>query len=151
MVQRTAYEQRSALDALETFLTNRGWTNITYTDGFQPELAVTNPQVVVTLPPRSIKELQLGRGDDKLFRQSLLITAYMENERRAEGIVDDIMDFMDLECIIINDHNDNYLGFMQCPDSELIQGQVFQPSMSAPKLSRWRGSVTGPFESFYPG
>ena len=148
---RVRYEQRSTLLAVEDYLTATGWFNITYTDGYQPETVINPPHVTVTFPPSNIKELQLGRGTDRLYKRTILISAYMETEPRAQAIMDDIMDFMDLTCIEIKDPSDNFQGTLICPDSESITGQVFSPAYSDPKLLRWRASVTAPFEAFYPG
>lgn len=147
---RTRYEQRSALLALEAYLTTAGWSGITYRDGYQPDNTITNPQVVVTIPPKTIKELQLGRGGDKLFAVRILVNAYMENEPRAQAIIDDIMDFMDTECIDIIDPDNDTLGYLQVPNSENILGEVLPPIMNVPKLLRWRATVRGDYEAFYP-
>jgi len=147
---RVRYEQRSTLLALETYLTTKGWTGITYTDGYQGDKTITNPHVAVTFPPSSIKELELGRVGGKLFNRRILIDAYMENEPRAQTIIDDIMDFMDEACIEIVDPSGNTLGTLICSNSEAIRAEVFPPIMGNPKLARWRGAAQGPFDAFYP-
>lgn len=150
-MSRVSYEQRSTLLALQTYLDGKGWQGITYTDGFQSDNTITNPQVTVTFPPSSIKELQLGRGTDKLFNRRVLVNAYMESHPRAQAIVDDIMDFMDETCVEIVAPNGDSLGTLICSDSEAIRGEVFAPIMGQPKLMRWRGAAQGPFDAFYPG
>lgn len=147
---RVRYEQRSTLLALEAYLITAGWTGITYTDGYQPDKQITNPQVSVIFPPSTVKELQLGRGGDRLFTRRIAVNAYMENEPRAQTIIDDIMDFMDLTCINIVDPSGTQLGTLICPNSETIRGEVFPPIMNVPKLMRYRAAVQGEFEAFYP-
>lgn len=149
---KTRYEQRSTLDALEEFLDDRNYTGVTYTDGYQPEGAITPPQVTVTFPPSSPKTLQLGRvqGQESLYQRTIVVNAYMENEGRASSIIDDIMDFLEFTCIEIKDHQGNFLGNLICSDTEGILGQVFPPIMANPQSQRWRAAVSAPFEAFYP-
>lgn len=146
---RVRFEQRSVLAALEAYLTTASWSGITYSDGFQPDQVITNPMIAVTFPPSEIRELQLGRTADRLFSRRILVNAYMESEPRAQTIVDDIMDFMDLVCVNITDENEVFKGTLIC-GSETIRGQVLQPVLSAPKSMRWRGVVSGQYEAFYP-
>lgn len=147
---RVRYEQRSFLLALEVYLGTKGWTGITYTDGFQGDNTITNPQITVTFPPSGIKELELGRVGGKLFARRILVNAYMENEPRAQTIVDDIMDFMDEACVDIIDPAGDNKGTLICSDSEKIRAEVFPPIMGTPKLLRWRAAAQGPFDAFYP-
>lgn len=147
---RTRYEQRSTLLALESYLSTKGWTGITYTDGYQSDETITNPQVSVTIPPRNITELQLGNNGDKTFNVVITVNAYMESEPRAQTIVDDIMDFMDETCVSITQPDGSNVGTLIVPNSETIRGQVFPPIMGTPKFLRWRGAAQGTFEAFYP-
>lgn len=149
---RSKHEQRSILNELNTFLTARGWTGITYSDGYQPEAPIVPPQVTVTFPPSSPVELQLGRvrGEQSLYQRSVLINAYMETEGRASDMVDDIMDFLEFECVEIKDNLNTSLGTVQCNLVAGIVGQVFPPIMGDPKNIRWRGAVTAPMQSYYP-
>jgi hypothetical protein len=149
---RTRYEQRSILDALETYLSAAGFSDITYTDGYQPETPITPPQVTVTLPPSSPVELQLGRvrGQESLYARSVVVNAYMETEGRASAVIDAVMDFFEFECVVIKDHLDAELGTIQCNRVRNIVGEVFPPMMMNPQNLRWRGAVTAPMESYYP-
>lgn len=151
-VQKTRFEQRSVLNALNTYLTGLGYAGITYTDGYQPEGTIIPPHVTVTLPPSGPRSLQLGRiqGADSFYRRTIVINAYMENEGRASSIVDDIMDFMEFTCVEIKDNNNTSLGTTQCASTDGIVGQVFPPIMGDTKNLRWRGAVTAPFDSYYP-
>ena len=148
---RVPYEQRSVLLALQSYLGTKGWNNVTYTDGYQGESTITNPQVTVTFPPSTITELQLGRGSDKLYNRRVLVNAYMESEKRAQAIADDIMDFMDETCVDIVDPDGDTLGYLLCSNSENIRAETFPPILNNPKLIRYRAAVQGPFDAFYPG
>lgn len=153
MSTRSQYELRSILLALQTFLIAEGWTGaneIVYKDGYQSDETISNPQITLTYPPSSMKELQIGRNGDKLFARRILVNAYMEDEKRASKIADDIMDFLDEACVTIVDPAAQTLGTVQCPDSEQLRAEVFPPIMSNPKLLRWRAAVQGPMEAFYP-
>lgn len=148
----SAFEQRSILEELQTFLTSKGYTGITYSDGYQPEAPITPPQITVTFPPSSPVELQLGRvrGQESLYRRSVVVNAYMQTEHQATDMIDQIMDFLEFECVEIKDPLDNPLGTVQCNQVQAIVGQVFPPIMGDPRNVRWRGSVTAPMESYYP-
>lgn len=150
---RVPYEQRSVLLALETYLTTKGWNNITYSDSYQSDETITNPQVTVTFPPSSMVELQLGKVEngDKLFSRRILVNAYMESERRAQNMADDIMDFMDETCVDIVDPSGTTLGYIICSNTEAIRAETFAPILNQPKLLRYRAAVQGPFDAFYPG
>lgn len=151
-MSRITYEQRSTLNAIQAYLISKGYTGITYTDGYQPEGTINPPHITVTFPPSGPKTLQMGRisGQDSLYQRTIVVNAYMEDERRAQAIVDDIMDFLELTCIDIKDHLNVSLGYLLCSDEEAILGQVFPPIMANPLTQRWRASVTAPFEAFYP-
>ena len=152
MAARTRYEQRSTLNAIETYLTSKGYTGLRFSDGYQAEGTIVAPQVTVTLPPSSPRSLQMGRvaGQDSLYARTIVVNAYMENDGRSQTIMDDIMDFLELICINIEDHQNVYLGYLLCSDVDSILGQIFPPIMSAPQSQRWRAAVTAPFEAFYP-
>jgi hypothetical protein len=150
---KVRYEQRSTLDALKTYLIAAGWNDIKYTDGYQPEDTIENPQVVVTFPPSRIRTLQMGRisGKDRMYKRRVQVDVYMESEVRVQGILDDIMDFMDETCIFIKNENGVEMGTLICYDSESIYADTIPPFMTNPQLLRYRGVVRGEFESFYPG
>lgn len=153
MSTRVRYEQRSTLLALQAYLTAAGWTGITYSDGYQSDETIVNPQVTVTFPPSSIKVLQLGRvsGKDKTYTRRVQVDAYMESEPRAQSILDDIMDFMDETPISIKNEANVLLGSLVCYNSESILADTIPPFMETPKLLRYRGVVRGDYEAFYPG
>ena len=148
---RQRYEKRSFGNALVTYLEALGW-NTTYSEGFQPDSPITPPQIAVTMPPSTRKELQLGKiaGKDSLFRRIIQVDAYMENENRADAIIDDIMDFIDITPVDIIDQNTNLLGTLICQDSETIFGEALPPITTDPKIGRWRGVVRAQMDAFYP-
>lgn len=151
MTVRRRYEKRSFGNELITYLQAAGWTNIQYSEGYQSDSAVAPPQIAVTFPPSSRKELQLGRvpGSESLFRRIIQVDAYMEDENRAEAIIDDIMDFIDLTPVSIVDPSSNFLGTLICQESETIFGETLPPLTSDPKIGRWRGVVRAQVEAFY--
>ena len=148
---RQRFEKRSFGTELTTYLQSAGW-NVTYSEGFRSDRAIQPPQIAVTMPPSSRKELQLGRipGTDSLFRRIIQVDAYMEDETRAEAIIDDIMDFIDLTPVSIVDQNSNSLGTLICQNSETIFGEILPPITTDPKIGKWRGVVRAQMDAFYP-
>lgn len=151
MAARQRYEKRSFGTGLITYLQTAGW-NVTYSEGYQSDEAITPPQIAITFPPSTRKELQLGRipGKDSLFRRIVQVDAYMENERRAEGIIDDIMDYIDIVPVTIVDQSTSFLGTLICMDTETIFGEVLPPLTTDPKIGRWRAVVRAQMEAHYP-
>lgn len=149
---RRTYETRSFGTALVTYLGTKGWSGLNYSEAFMFQKTIAPPQISVTIPTGNVKELQLGRVSqaDKTYRRLVQVDAYMETERRAEAIIDDIMDFIDETAIIIVDPAGMTQGTFICPDSEAIIGEVFAPIITDPKLTRWRGAVRAPMEAHYP-
>lgn len=150
---RVRYEKLSTEITLEAYLTSLGWTDITYRAGSQSDKTIEVPLISVVFAPTGVKELQIGKitGKDRLFNRPMVINAYMESEPRAETILDSIMDFMDETCIEIKDPGGTVIGTLQCNDSTTILGTVLPPILNNPKSMRWRGTVKGTFEAFYPG
>lgn len=148
---KVPYEQRSIMNALETYLTSKGWSGITYTDNSGEE-TIANPQISVKVQTGSPTALQLGKsaGQDLLYRRTLNINAYMETEPRANAIVDTIIEFIEFMCPDIVDPVGTVHGYVRCVDDERILGQVFPPIMNDPKLIRYRAAVNAPIEAFYP-
>lgn len=148
---RQRYEKRSFGTALTTYLQAIGWV-VTYTEGYKSDSPIQPPQIAVTFPPSTRRELQLGRlpGKDSLFRRIVQVDAYMENEERADAIIDDIMDFIDITPISVVDQNTNFLATLICQDTESIFGEVLPPITTDPKIGRWRGVVRAQMEAHYP-
>lgn len=148
---RRRFERRSFGEELTTYLQSVGW-NITYSEGYKSDTAVSPPQIAVTFLPSTRLDLQLGRISKKesLFRRLIQVDAYMENEDRADAIIDDIMDFIDETPVEIVDQNDSFLGTLICQNSETIFGETLPPITSDPRIGRWRGVVRAQLEAFYP-
>jgi hypothetical protein len=148
---RRLYEKRSFGVALIDFLEDLGWMNLTYSDR-NKSTAIKPPEIAVTMPPSSKRELQLGRqeGQDSVFKRIIQVDAYMESEERADAIIDDIMDFIDLTPVIITDPGNNDIGTFICQDSETIFGESLPPITTDPAIGRWRGIVRAQMEAHYP-
>ena len=151
-MSRELDERRAFKDALTTYLGNAGWTGITYTDGWEYDEAIKNPQVNVYFVQKKKQELEMGRVTGaKTFPRLVQVDCYMETEARASAISDDVMDFMELSAITVNDPLTNsFEATMVCIDTDSIE-TVFQPPvMSNPRLLEWRAIVRGPFLAHYP-
>lgn len=152
MAGQSYYERRAFRTALEQYLIDAGWTgtnDLVYSEGFQSDDSITNPQVAISIVRPSRAALQLGNGE-KLFRRVFQVDCYMETEPRAMAITDNISDFMDLVPMNIVDQSSNILGSLICQDTESISSEILPPILGNPKVIRWRGIVRGTFEAFYP-
>src|SRR5260221_2081063 len=107
--QKVRYEQLNLTQAIKTYLESVSYSGVVFNSGFQSDQSITNPQMSITFLPSTSKSLQLGKivGKDKLFNRRVQIDAYMENEPKAQGAVDDLMDFFveDMCVFIINESN----------------------------------------------
>lgn len=151
---KVPYEQRCILNDLESYLSGASWSNITYRDGFQSDKTIDNPQITVTYAPSRVTSLQLGKitNKDKLFLRRVQVDAYMENEKRAQAIVDDILDFfVENMCVDVITPAGSTVGYLTVPNDETVYGETPPPILSDPKLYRWRGIVRAEVEAFYPG
>jgi hypothetical protein len=156
MSNRVRYEQRSALLALQNYLEAEGWTGpnaLTYRDGYQSEETIEPPMVAITFPPSRIKTIQMGRvaGQDRVYTRRVQVDVYMEDEPRTQGLLDDIMVFIDETCVFIKNENNQELGTLICHDSESIYADTVPPFMANPKNLRYRGIVRAEMEAHYPG
>lgn len=138
-------ELRAFHIALETFLTSRGWADVTYKEGFGFDDTITNPQLALTEMPFRNEELQMGRNvqTEKLLKRVFQVDAYMESEHRVKAIWDDIDDFMDETVVTINT-----TSYMIC-DTVTINGDILPPNMTSPKVIRWRGIIRGTYDVVY--
>jgi hypothetical protein len=146
---RKYYERRSLRNALNTYLTSKSWTDITYREGFANEETITVPLVAVHFLPTNSVPLQIGSGSEKLFKRVVQIDAYMESEPRADAICDDIMDFLDIVPVSIVDATSAMLGSLICQDTGSIYSETFAPILPNPKVIRWRGIVRATLEAHY--
>jgi hypothetical protein len=146
------FEKRSLRTALDTYLTSLGWTDLRFAEGFKAEDTITNPLVAIRFVPQTVRNLQLGRvtNQDRLYVRRVQIDCYMENEARAEDIMEDVMEFADIVPITITDMNSNVLGSLICYNTEEIYGETLPPMTTQPKLLRWRSIVRWEAEAHYP-
>jgi|SRR3972149_681521 len=149
MAAKTYYERRSFRNALKTFLETKGWINLNYGEGFQSEETIKVPMVSVYFLPNSGKAFQLGKTVENIYRRRVQIDCYMESESRAMAITDDIMDFMDITPIDIQNESSVSLGSLICYDTDSISSETMPPNLLNPKVNRWRGISSGTFEAFY--
>ena len=146
---RKYFERRSFRNELSTYLTSKGWTDVTYKEGFQGDTTISIPTVAIHFLPGSNKAFQLGSTGERLFKRVIQVDAYMESEPRADSISDDIMDFIDYTPVSIIDNTSAVLGSLICQDSESIYGETLKPILTDPKLLRWRGVVRATLEAHY--
>jgi len=150
-ISRRLYERRSFGNALTTYLQGQGW-NVTYSEGWSSDRTITVPQIAVEfVDPSGPKALQIGgtSNGEKVFLRRVQVDAYMENEQRADTIIDSIMDFIDLEAIDIKDQSGNTLGLFICYDTDRIYGDTLPPATSDPRPIQWRGIVRAEMEAHY--
>jgi hypothetical protein len=148
---RKTYEITAFRAALNTYLSARGWTGINYKERFPTESQIVVPTVAITFTqPSRASALQLGSTGEKTFRRIIQVDCFMENNERAEGISDDIMDFMDLEAVLIVDKmSDATIGTLICFDTDSIYADVVPPDLEIEKVNRWRAIVRGNYEAHY--
>jgi hypothetical protein len=144
----TKFERRSMAAALLTYLQARSWNVTEIKEGFQHEEPVVAPTVSVHFLPSRFQELQMGR-DKKSFARRVQIDCYMEQESRAEAIVDDIMDFVDDVPIPVVNENSQQVAMMICYNTESIEGDVLNPVYNRPEILRWRGVISATYECHY--
>lgn len=146
---KSYFERRSLSSALGTYLQNAGWT-VNIREGYFSNDAIESDTVAVTFLPSAIAELQIGRAaQEKTIVRRVQINAYMSNEHKASDIVDEIMEFVDMVPITVEDADDNDLASMICYDSSSISGDVVPPIMKNPSVTRWRGVIRGTYEVHY--
>lgn len=131
--------------ALQPYLASKGWTNLTFKEGFGFDETIATPLIALTLLPLSTERLELSQpSSTKYFMRVIQVDVYMESESRVKAIWDDIADFMDEVVIQLP----NSSGYMLC-DTTTITGDVLEPRMTNPKVIRWRGIIRGRYEVNY--
>lgn len=142
-------ERRCVRVALDTYLDSRGWNDLVFKEGFRNEETIDPPIIAVHFLPTKGKAFQLGNTAERLYSRVVQVDCYMENENRADSVIDDIMDFFDLSPVAIVDSGSTVLGSIICQDSESIYGEIFKPNLTSPKLLWWRGIVRATMEAHY--
>lgn len=150
MSGKTYFERRSVHNALATYLTNAGWLNINFREGFMSEETIKIPTVTIEIVRPVKGSLEMGQSGNKVFKRPIQFDCYMESEARAMNITDDIMDFVELTPVQILNNESTNLGSLICYDNESISSDVLSPRLVDPKLLRWRGIVKSTWEAFYP-
>jgi len=141
------YEERAVSTALQTYLTDKGWTNLRFKEGWDNPTPIAERDVSVYIVRNSKLQLEMGQTS-KTYIRPIQVDAYMETEAQAGAIVDDIMDFMDIVPIVIQDETGNALGSMLCSTNSIISDTV-PPIFANPKITWWRGVTRGTYETNY--
>ncbi len=148
-MSNTLFEIRALNLALQTYLSGLGWSGITFKEGYRSTDTITVPTIAYKYLPSRKTPFQLGTTSEKLVRRVIQITAYMESESRADQIIDDIMDFIELTPITIIDSTSAVLGTLNCIDTASIYGEAIPPLLTNPKSIQWRGVVRATLEAYY--
>jgi hypothetical protein len=114
---------------------------------------IDKPLVNVYVIPDHKVNLELGAQSSvhKLFEHTVQIDVFMESEERVKTICEDIMDYLDSAALTITDlFTTSGIGYLSFPKTESIVADFLPPSFNDPEILRWRGSVRGDFESYYP-
>ena len=147
------FERRSVRNQLKTYLEAKGWTDLTWAEGFTAyTLDITAPPFIgVMLDDLGKEELELGNDPsiNKIYARRLQVDVFMESEDRVEALSDDISDFLDLEVIIIKDNASNILGSM-VSDTSSILARTEDPFLDQEANLDWSGTVSCIYEVHYP-
>lgn len=141
-------EQKAIISDLTTYLATKGWSNLTYTDGWN-EMDISNPLVNIYVIDNGPKSLGLGKTSERLYDRILQIDVFMENEDRVQAILQDLVEWMD-RSITIYDLDSAVIGSFTCVMDESIATSISPPELNNPEILRWRGIVRGDFEAHYP-
>lgn len=142
------FEIRAFRNQLDDYLGSLGWLGIDYREGFKSDAVINPPTVSIRFLPSNQKSLQLGgKSGEKLIRRVVQIDCYMETEDRADAITDDIMDFIELNTILVKDKDEVLLGTLICTDTQSIYAETIPPLLTNPKVIRWRGIVRATMET----
>lgn len=151
-MSRLEDEQRAIRVGLASFLQGKGWTNLNYEEGWG-ERDIEKPLVNVYILDDGKSAIELGHiaSTHKLFNRTAQIDVFMESESRVKTLCDDIMDYIDLTSFTIIDlFTTSGVGYLTFPDTNSIRSNFLPPSFNNPEILRWRGSVRGDIEAYYP-
>lgn len=150
-MSRIASESRTLRTGLNTYLTTVGWSGLNYSEGWG-DTDIENPLVNVYIIDGGKTNLELGKmGEHKLFQRLAQLDVYMESEDRTRSICEDVMEYLDEANLEVKDLlTTSGIGYLIFPDSESITSVFFPPVVNDPEILRWRGSVRGRFEAYYP-
>lgn len=144
------FERRSVRNQLKTYLDARGWTDLTWAEGYSDE-EVVPPFIGIILVDFGKEQLEMGNNPstNKLYSRRVQVNLYMESEDRVTALCDEISDFFDIEAIIIKDNSNNILGSM-ISDTESIITDVEEPDVTEEANLEWAGVVVCQYEVHYP-
>ncbi len=146
---RKFHERRSVASALYTYLAARGWNITEVKEGFQSNDTIEAPAVSIYFLPSAFEELEMGRMN-KTFVRRVQIDAYMLNEATAEGIGDDVMDFLDEVPVVVKDvETDAELANMIVYDTSSITSETVPPILKEARVKHWRNVSKGTYEVHY--
>lgn len=150
-MSRIASESRTLRAGLSSRLSTIGWSELTYAEGWG-DIDIENPLLNIYIVDNGKASLEIGRTNQhKLFNRVAQIDVYMESEDRVRAICEDVMEYLDETSFTVNDLlTTSGIGYMSFPESESITSIFLPPSMNSPEILRWRGSVRGRYEAYYP-
>jgi hypothetical protein len=146
------FERRSIRNQLKIYLEARGWTDLTWSEGFSAiTLATIEPPFIsVILEDLGRSTLEMGDNSqvNQLYNRRAQINVYMENADRVDSLMDEIGEFMDLEPIIIKDNSNNVLGSMISSTESILMTTI--PPDPNEETVEWHGIVACMYETYYP-
>lgn len=150
-MSRVASETRSLRSGLNAHLATVGWPSLNFSEGWD-SLDIETPLVNVYVIDGGKENLELGKSNQHLlFRRMVQIDVFMESEDRTRSLCEDVMEYLDYTSFQINDIlTTSGIGYLSFPDTESITSIFFPPVVNNPEILRWRGSVRGRFEAYYP-
>lgn len=145
------FERRAIRNQLKIYLESKGWTGLTWAEGYDIDSTVVPPYITVILDDMGKEVLEMGNDPliNKIFARRVQVNVYMESEDRTSAVTDDISDFMDIDVISIKDNNNNVLGTM-ISDTETIIGDMMPPSLNQETNLEWEGVVACSYKAHYP-
>lgn len=150
-MSKIASESRTLRTGLGTYLPSVGWNTLTFSEGWG-DIDIEKPLLNIYIIDGGKSSLEIGRTTThKLFSRMAQIDVYMESEDRVRSVCEDVMEYLDETSFQINDLlTTSGIGYISFPDSESITSIFFPPVVNDPEVLRWRGSVRGRFEAYYP-
>lgn len=151
-MSRISSETRSFRTNLSSSLQTAGWSSLNYSEGWD-EFDIEKPLVNIYVFDGFKQNLELGyqSSSHKLFNRIIQIDCYMESEGRVRALCEDVMDYLDATSLVITDSmTTSGIGYAVFPNSETISAVFIPPDLNNPEILRWRGSVRGHFEAYYP-
>lgn len=150
-MSKLASETRTIRNGLYSYLPSIGWT-VAFSEGWA-EMDIEKPLVNVYIIDGGKQNLELGRTTTthKLFNRLVQVDVFMESEDRVRAVCEDVMEYLDAASLQVNDIlTTSGIGYISFPETDSITSIFFPPIVNDPEILRWRGSVRGKFEAWYP-